>query len=81
MTGAQEPVVPSSRLEEIARASGVSPEHFHVVDAHPRRVGTNAWLLRREIAHRGLSVIIARRECKVAAKRHAHRDAGAAAAP
>lgn len=71
MTGTQEPVVPPSRLEALARATGVAAEHFHVVDAHPRRVQENAALLQRELAHRGLSVVIARRECKVAAKRHA----------
>jgi len=77
MTGAQDTAVPSSRLEAIARAAGVAPEHFHVVDAHPRRVDDNAAILRREFEHRGLSVVIARRECKVAAKRRAR--AGAAA--
>jgi indolepyruvate ferredoxin oxidoreductase alpha subunit len=79
MTGTQEPVVPSLRLEALARATGVSAAHFHVVDAHPRRVQENAALLQREMAHHGLSVVIARRECKVAAKRHA-RSAGAAPA-
>ena len=80
MTGTQEPVVPSSRLEAIARGTGVSPEHFHVVDAHPRRVKENAELIKRELAHRGLSVVIARRECKVSAKRHARAAADAAPA-
>jgi indolepyruvate ferredoxin oxidoreductase alpha subunit len=70
MTGAQDTVVPSSRLHEIVLALGVKPDHFHVVDAHPRRVEENARILRAEIEHRGLSVVIAARECKVAAKRH-----------
>ena len=72
MTGAQEPIVPSSRLHQIVLGVGVPPEHCHVVDAHPRRVKANAELLRREMEHRGVSVVIARRECKVVAKRRAH---------
>ncbi len=72
MTGAQDPIVPSSRLHQIVLGVGVSPEHCHVVDAHPRRVKSNGELLRREMEHRGVSVVIARRECKVVAKRRAH---------
>ena len=52
MTGAQDTVVPSSRLEALARATGVAPEHVHVIDAHPRRVKENSELLRREITLR-----------------------------
>ncbi len=80
MTGAQDTVVPSSRLQEIVRAAGVAPEHFHVVDAHPRRVADNAALIRRELEHRGLSVVIASRECKVAVKRHVRAEAAKQAA-
>ena len=69
MTGAQDTIVPSSRLDEIVRGVGVHPEHFHVVDAHPRRVKGNADLLRREIEYHGLSVIVARRACKKVAPR------------
>ena len=72
MTGAQEPIVPSSRLHQIVLGVGVPPEHCHVVDAHPRQVKHNAEVLRRELEHHGLSVVIARRECKVVAKRRAH---------
>jgi indolepyruvate ferredoxin oxidoreductase alpha subunit len=71
MTGAQDPIVPSSRLLQIVLGVGVPPEHCHTVDAHPRRVKQNAELLRREMEHHGLSVVIARRECKVVAKRRA----------
>jgi indolepyruvate ferredoxin oxidoreductase alpha subunit len=72
MTGAQEPIVPSSRLHQIVLGVGVRPEHCHVVDAHPRHVQANAEVLRREMDHRGVSVVIARRECKVVVKRRAH---------
>lgn len=69
MTGGQEPLVPSSRLQAMVLAAGVDPEHCHVVDAHPRRVKENAAILRREFEHRGLSVVIGVRECKMTARR------------
>ncbi|HET7903796.1 MAG TPA: thiamine pyrophosphate-dependent enzyme [Candidatus Eisenbacteria bacterium] len=64
MTGTQEAIVPSWWLDAIVRGLGVHRDHFHIVDAHPRRVEANASLLRREIEHHGLSVIVARRACK-----------------
>lgn len=69
MTGTQDTIVPSSRLEAIVGSLGVQPEHFHVIDPHPRRVKSNAEILRREIEYHGLSVIIARRACKQVASR------------
>jgi indolepyruvate ferredoxin oxidoreductase alpha subunit len=69
MTGAQQTVLPSSRLESVVRGIGVNPEHLHVVEAHPTKTEAMAEVLRRELAHRGLSVVIAVRTCVVAAKR------------
>jgi indolepyruvate ferredoxin oxidoreductase alpha subunit len=69
MTGAQEPIAPPSRLHQIVLGVGVPPEHCHVLDAHPRKVKANAEVLRREIAHQGLSVVIGVRECKEIAKK------------
>lgn len=63
MTGAQDTVAPSSRFEPLALGLGVHPDHCVVVDAHPRKVDAMAEVLRREVGHRGLSVVIARREC------------------
>ena len=70
MTGGQETIVPSSRLHQIVLGLGVPPGHCHVVEAHPRKVGQHAELLRREIEHRGLSVVIAVRECLEVARRN-----------
>jgi indolepyruvate ferredoxin oxidoreductase alpha subunit len=64
MTGTQPTLVAPERLDAIVRGLGVSQEHFHVLDAHPRRVDGNAAILRRELEHHGLSVVIARRACK-----------------
>ncbi len=69
MTGGQETIAPSSRLRDIVLGLGVKPERLHVVEALPRQVAANAELLRREMEHRGLSVVIAVRECLETARR------------
>lgn len=79
MTGAQDTVAPSSRFEPLALALGVHPDHCVVVDAHPRKVDEMADVLRREVSHRGLSVVIARRECIEHARKHKKAQKGAAA--
>ena len=63
MTGAQDTVLPSTRLEPLVLGLGVDPEHCRVLDAHPRRVPEMTEALEQELAHRGLSVVIAVREC------------------
>jgi indolepyruvate ferredoxin oxidoreductase alpha subunit len=68
MTGAQETMLPSSSLTDIILAIGVNPEHFHVLDAHPRHAEKNGKIIREEILHDGLSVIISRRSCIEMAK-------------
>ncbi len=73
MTGGQPSLVPSSRIEPLLRGLGVDPDHLHLVAAHPRRVDENAAIIGRELAHRGLSVIVGVRECVETArakKRH-----------
>jgi indolepyruvate ferredoxin oxidoreductase alpha subunit len=63
MTGTQPTVLPSSRLETLILGLGVDPVHFHIVDAHPKKTDEIADLIRRELDHRGLSVILAVRTC------------------
>ncbi len=63
MTGAQDTVLPSTRLEPLVLGLGVDPEHCRVLDAHPRRVPEMTEALKQELAHPGLSVVIAVREC------------------
>ncbi len=63
MTGGQPTAIPSSRMEPLLLGLGVKPEHLHVLETHPRRVNANAEILRREIDHPGLSVIVTVREC------------------
>ena len=70
MAGGQPTILPSSRLQALVLGLGIDPDHVHVLDAHPRHAPTNADTLRREIEHRGLSVVIMVRECIETAKVH-----------
>jgi indolepyruvate ferredoxin oxidoreductase alpha subunit len=63
MTGAQPTVLPSSRIQSLVLGLGVDPDHCHVLSAHPRHGAQNADVLRREMTHRGLSVVVLVREC------------------
>jgi indolepyruvate ferredoxin oxidoreductase alpha subunit len=69
MTGGQPTIRPSSELEGLVRGLGIPADHLHVLEAHPRHDAHNTDVLRRELAHRGLSVIIAVRECLETIKR------------
>jgi indolepyruvate ferredoxin oxidoreductase alpha subunit len=68
MTGGQPTILPSSRLEEVVKGVGVDPAHVRVLRAHHRDSQENAAVLRQEIAHEGLSVVIMVRECIETAK-------------
>ncbi|MBK7405151.1 MAG: indolepyruvate ferredoxin oxidoreductase [Phycisphaerales bacterium] len=63
MTGAQDTMVCGEPLLALLRGLGVRPEHLHVIEPLPRRHAENTALIRREIEHRGLSVIVAQRAC------------------
>jgi indolepyruvate ferredoxin oxidoreductase alpha subunit len=63
MTGAQESMTAGERLLEVVRALGVDPEHLHVLEPLPRKHAENVEVIRKEIAHRGLSVIVPSRAC------------------
>jgi indolepyruvate ferredoxin oxidoreductase, alpha subunit len=79
MTGGQPTLRSSSELEAVVRGLGVPPAHLHVVEAHPRRMAENTEILRREVNHRGLSVVIGVRECIETAKRSKQERTAAAA--
>ena len=68
MTGGQPTALASSQIAPLVRGLGVEPDHVLEVLAHPREVAKIAELIRREIAHRGLSVIVLQRECIVTAR-------------
>jgi indolepyruvate ferredoxin oxidoreductase alpha subunit len=77
MTGGQESLVPSSRMEPLLQGLGVPPDHLHVLPAHPRHVDEIAAVIRREVAHPGLSVIVGVRECVEAVRSKKQRAAAA----
>lgn len=63
MTGTQESMSCGQALIDIVRGLGVKPEHLHVIDPLAKHHESNVALIRREIDHRGLSVIVPRRAC------------------
>jgi indolepyruvate ferredoxin oxidoreductase alpha subunit len=63
MTGTQPTILPQAQIEKVVLGIGVDPAHFHVLSTHPKLVEKNAEIIKAEIDYRGLSVIIARREC------------------
>jgi indolepyruvate ferredoxin oxidoreductase alpha subunit len=70
MTGAQDSLTTGERLLDVLRGLGVDSEHLHVMDPIPPKHDENVELVKKEIAHRGLSVIVPSRSC-VHAKRKA----------
>ncbi len=68
MTGLQPTVLPDSSIASIADGIGVDADHLWVVELKPNRPEELASVLRKEIDHRGLSVVIAVRECVELAK-------------
>ncbi|HEY3382391.1 MAG TPA: thiamine pyrophosphate-dependent enzyme [Vicinamibacterales bacterium] len=63
MTGGQPTILPPTRIEKLVLGLGVAPAHCHVITAHHRHTEANREIMRKEIEHTGLSVIIAVREC------------------
>ncbi|MBN1686800.1 MAG: indolepyruvate ferredoxin oxidoreductase, partial [Spirochaetales bacterium] len=73
MTGGQKTLFPSSKLSKLVEGIGVDPKHLFTINAHRKYTEENKEVLRAELAHRGLSVIISVRECVETAKRTARR--------
>lgn len=70
MTGGQDSQG-TGKLEEICLGLGVPKDHLRTIESLPKNVEDMKKLFREEIEHRGLSVIISRRECIQTARRHA----------
>ncbi len=70
MTGGQDSAG-TGRLEQICAGIGVDPAHIRTVVPLPKNREELKRMIREEIAYRGVSVIIPRRECIQTAKRHA----------
>ena len=69
MTGAQPTILPSEKLESFLLGLGVHPQHLKVFEVHPKKVPELAEVLKGEIEHHGLSVVVAYRECLEVAKK------------
>ena len=63
MTGGQETILPSSRLEKVVLGLGIEKEHLHVVHTHRKEHQNNVEIMKKEMAYQGPSVIIAARDC------------------
>jgi indolepyruvate ferredoxin oxidoreductase alpha subunit len=74
MTGTQDSMACGDALDRLIIGLGVHPDHVHVIEPLAKRHEANVALIRREIEHRGLSVIVARRACI-----HVKRQSSAAA--
>ena len=70
MTGGQETILDSPRIEEVVKGVGVDPEHLRIIVPLKKNHEENVKIIREEMDHKGVSVIISRRECIVAAKKN-----------
>lgn len=70
MTGGQDSQG-TGKLEQICLGLGADPAHVHTIDSLPKTFEEMKALFLREFDHKGLSVIVARRECIQTARRHA----------
>ena len=63
MTGGQDVFVTGETLIDLIRGLGVDPAHLHHIRPHAKSHDEQVELIQREIAHPGLSVIVASRPC------------------
>jgi indolepyruvate ferredoxin oxidoreductase, alpha subunit len=76
MTGGQATMACGDQLLDLLKGLGMSPEHLHLIDPLPKDHAQNVAQITRAIHHRGLSIIVAQRECI-----HNRRKAAATTAP
>ncbi len=69
MTGGQPSFASGERLLRMIEGLGVAKEHIRVIEPLPKNLEKNALIIKEEIAHPGLSVIVAVRECLEEAKK------------
>ena len=73
MTGGQDSQG-TGKIEDICLGLGVKQEHLHTIDSLPKNHDEMVELFKNAIDHKGLSVVVSRRECIQTARRHgAHR--------
>ena len=75
MTGGQTTILPSSRLENVVRGIGVDDAHLITIPAHRKFHEENKEKLKKELAYKGVSVVIAVRECIETARKGKKKEA------
>jgi indolepyruvate ferredoxin oxidoreductase alpha subunit len=68
MTGTQRSMSTGSTLDQAILGTGISEDHFRIIEPTPRNHDQNVAVIREELAHEGPSVIVARRACIEALK-------------
>lgn len=63
MTGGQETMAAGQQLLDLLKGLGVTDEHLHVIEPLAKNHEQNVELVSKAINHRGLSVVVAQREC------------------
>lgn len=69
MTGGQDTMTTGESLIRVVKGLGVDPDHLHVLEMRRKFRDENEAIIKKELAHEGLSVIITVRECVVTAKK------------
>jgi indolepyruvate ferredoxin oxidoreductase alpha subunit len=75
MTGGQPTFATGEKLKMLIEGLGVEKKHILVITPLPKNHEENVRIMREEIDHQGLSVIIAARECVQQARRKKKREA------
>ena len=68
MTGTQRSMSTGSTLDQAILGTGISEEHFRIIEPTPRNHDQNVSVMREELSYDGPSVIVARRACIEAIK-------------
>lgn len=63
MTGMQDTIIQSSGILNIVKGCGVDPDHIKVLVPLPKNHETNLAIIKEEVEYKGVSVIVAQREC------------------
>jgi indolepyruvate ferredoxin oxidoreductase alpha subunit len=74
MTGGQETILPSSKLETVVRGLGVDPAHIKTLVPNKKNHEENVAVLKKEIEYQGISVILSVRECIEETKRRLKKE-------
>ena len=76
MTGGQPTILSSSQLEKLVRGLGVEPDHVKLIVPLRKHTEENARVIRGEVEYKGVSVIIALRDCIQTLKERKKKEAG-----